>query len=365
LASFICRIFAAALPLENFMKPSSSSLIVTLLGTLAVAWAALSAPNAGSAGRPPVLSPTELAQYKALFSEKCSACHDLPDPQADNYSRAQWQSTVNRMLDQHHASDSISPVQAAQIVDYLATFAPEPSQNNQKTSDPWATDALDVWTVSPSLTRVYNFQAAHALSAFSPISAGTAGPPAAWSLVQENPTPDGTAAQVRLIKPTPDRFALLMDRTDTAKNLDVQVRFRIVSGKTTPAVGIVFGFSSPKSYAVLVYNQAHQNLSLIQVSGPAHTTLQATPLVLPAAAGQTADAVTPNPINGWHVLRLLVSNGQVRGWLDRTKRISITDMAYQGGKIGLWAQGDTVAAFDDWTIDLYDNPIPSADQPID
>ena len=60
------------------------------------------------------------------------------------------------------------------------------------------------------------------------------------------------------------------------------------------------------------------------------------------------------PKSGWHTLRLLVKNGQIRGWLDMNKRINIEDAAYEGGKIGLWSQGDTVAAFDDWTVDIYD-----------
>ena len=34
------------------------------------------------------------------------------------------------MLNRYHASDSIAPAEAAQIVDYLATFAPTPDARN-------------------------------------------------------------------------------------------------------------------------------------------------------------------------------------------------------------------------------------------
>src|SRR5665213_3542335 len=58
-----------------------------------------------------------------LFQEKCSACHNLPDPQTNVMTAEGWQRTVNRMLNQHGASDSISPDQAKTIVAYLDTFA--------------------------------------------------------------------------------------------------------------------------------------------------------------------------------------------------------------------------------------------------
>ncbi len=326
--------------------------LATSLGALTAALAALSAP----APTPPPAAPpgaAQLAQSKALFSEKCSACHNLPDPAGEAKTRPEWQRTVNMMLGRYHASDSISPAQAGQIVDYLATFAPPPDAPGGRVGgDPWATDDTDVWTMMPSTSRVFNFVTPDALSQFSALSAGTPGPPPVWLLVPQSASPDGTAAQVRLARPAPDRFGLLMDRRDQARNVDVQVRFRIISGRVSPAVGIVFGFTGPKSYSVLTYSQARNTLSLIQVADPTHTTLQQTPVTLPGAA--TAAQVTPAPAGGWHTLRLLVRDGQVRGWLDRNKRVSIADASYAGGKVGLWAQGDTVAAFQDWTVDIYD-----------
>ncbi len=65
----------------------------------------------------------------------------------------------------------------------------------------------------------------------------------------------------------------------------------------------------------------------------------------------------PTPLApGWHTLRLLVKDGQVRGWLDMEKRINTTLPGYNGGKVGLWTQGNTVASFHDWTVDWYDAP---------
>jgi hypothetical protein len=328
----------------------------TILAALTAAIAAFSAPPAPTPSAAPP-DAAHLVQAKALFSEKCSACHNLPDPAGESKTRPEWQRTVNTMLGRYHASDSITPDQAAQIVDYLATFAPSPNTAGGRINgDPWATNDADVWTTMPSTSRVFNFMMPHALLDFTAVSAGTPGPAPTWHLKTVSASPDGTAAVVHLAQPNPSRFALLVDRKDQAQNLDVQVRFHIVSGKISPAVGIVFGFADSKNYSVLSYSQSRNTLSLIQIADPVHTTLQQTSLVPTSNGAATVAQVPPPSASGWHILRLLIHDGQVHGWLDRDKRISIADPSYTGGKVGLWAQGDTIAAFQDWTVDIYDTP---------
>lgn len=340
---------------------------------ISVALTSPARPVAADAAKP------DPAQVKALYAEKCSACHNLPKPEEKGYTRAEWQRTVNTMLTKYHASDSIAPSEAAQIVDYLATFAPKTNSSGgrgRQPSDPWATDSLDVWPDAPNATRVFNFALGNrdefwSISGLSPLGSGTPGPAPVWSVAIDKPGPDGSVARVSAPAFRPDRFALLVDRADQGHNLDVRVRFRIDSGKISPAVGIVFGFSDPNNYTVLRCNQTLGDLALIQIAGPNHTTVQQTPLVLPSAplppapASSTAPvavaappaSLAPTPLaGGWHTLRLLVKNGQVRGWLDMQKRINTTLPGYNGGKVGLWTQGNTVASFHDWTVDWYDAP---------
>ena len=164
----------------------------------------------------------------------------------------------------------------------------------------------------------------------------------------------------------------MVDRADQGRNVDVRVRFRIDGGKASPAVGIVCAYADPNNYTVLRCNQALCDLSLIQIAGPTHTTVQQTSITLPVALAAPAPVspaivgappaapapvAAPTPLApGWHTLRLLVHDGQVRGWVDMQKRISTTLPNYGGGKVGLWTQGNTTASFDDWTVDWYDAP---------
>lgn len=350
---------------------------VVLLSTLAAAGIAVSAP---------LITPThpvaadvpkaDASQVKTLYAEKCSACHNLPVPQEKGYSRAEWQRTVNTMLTKYHASDEISPPEAAQIVDYLATFAPKQTgHGGGRSSDPWATDGADVWTEVPSASRVFNFEAG-GLSGLSPVGSGTPGPAPLCAVHPDKPGADGLVARISGPNFRPDHFAVLLDRADGGRNLDVHVRFRIDAGKVSPAVGIVFGYTGPNQYTVLRCNQALGDLALIQIAGSVHTTLQQTPIVLPptppsAAPGappplvlRGAISILPTPLApGWHTLRLLVRDGQARGWIDLQKRISVSLPSAAAGKVGLWTQGNTAASFDDWTIDCYDASL-SAPAPL-
>ena len=297
----------------------------------------------------------DASQVKTLYAEKCSACHNLPVPQEKGYSRSEWQRTVNTMLTKYHASDEISPPEAAQIVDYLATFAPKQTGNGGgRSSDPWATDGTDVWTEVPSASRVFNFEAG-SLAGLSPVGSGTPGPAPLCAVKPDHPGADGLVAHISGPNFRPDHFAVLLDRGDAVRNLDVHVRFRIDAGTLSPAVGIVFGYAGPNQYTVLRCNQALGNLALIQIAGPTHTALQQTSIILPPSAAPAPAA--PAPLGpGWHTLRLLVRDGQVHGWIDLQKRISVSLPNAAAGKVGLWTQGNTAASFDDWTIDCYDAP---------
>ncbi len=306
--------------------------------------------------KPPAVSQVQL---KSLYQEKCSACHNLPDPQADQRTRAQWQRIVNQMLTRYHASDEITPPEAVQIVDYLATFAPADSPRGnrlgQPSHDPWGTDPFDVWTDTPARSRVFNFEAGLLQKSLSAAVSGTPGPGALWRSIHGSAGPDGTSVKVIPSKPDPARFALLVDQADRGRDLDVRVRFQIVGGHTSPSVGIAFGLADTADYSVLRFDSKNSALSVVKISPAAHTVLQTTPLTSPVVTDAALTAAHPpastTPV--WHTLRLVVNGGRIRGWIDGMKRISTVDPSYAGGKVALWSQGDTIAAFDDWTMDFY------------
>jgi len=347
-----------------FMKPRRAQLLASaLIGPGIVLGIAVGVRPLTAAGPNQPVDPATLASSKALFSEKCSACHNLPDPVEKAYTRREWDRTVNKMLTKYGASDSISPAEATQIVNYLATFAPK-GGNSNKPVDRWATDAIDVWPIDPSQTAVTNFESPAQLSRLKPISAGEKGASGAWTIMPAEATANGNVGRITAKALPAGRFSLLIDPKINAHDIDVAVRFRLESGKTSPNVGIAFGVKNAGSYQVVRYDGARDQVSVMQMQEPVHQTLQkidvatgqdvlAAPGIAPATVANVAAPKLPGE---WHTLRLLVHGTTVRAWVDRTKRISLDDASYAGGQVGLWSQGDTSASFDDWTIDVYDRP---------
>ena len=53
------------------------------------------------------------------------------------------------------------------------------------------------------------------------------------------------------------------------------------------------------------------------------------------------------PVGEWHVLKSKMVGDHIECYLDGKKLLDAHDSTYLSGKIGIWTQADTVAAFDD------------------
>ena len=299
---------------------------------------------------------------KDLYTQRCGQCHNLPNPAEKMMNRNEWQRTVNRMLYKDKAINLITLPESVTIVNYLSGFAPKPGDSRIGLT-PWSTDSTDVWTSAPTSSNIYNVEDAQTLSKFQQVTSGDRGTAAKWTAVHDR---TDSAWKVSQIKPSPSRFGLLVQKGNDIGNVDVKLNFEIIGGHTSPAVGIVFGYKNPQSYYVVRYAQNGNALSVIKIDGPIHTVIQnteltplpQTPAVLTSEASMppstkpiVAEPITVGP--GWHTLRLLVNEGKIRAWIDRNKRINTVDPGYAGGRVGLWAQGDTVAEFKDISVDEY------------
>jgi len=314
------------------MKPSRISLVA--LVTFAVSVGAMFTGSlehprtVGAAGDPNAA--------KALYYEKCSACHNAYDPTEKAYTHDQWSSTIDRMLNKHGASGSISPDQASQILAYLSLFAPKPGQNSNL--DPTRTVKEDVWPHEPDESKVYLFPFSSTISELSAVNGK-------WRIVPGATPADGAVVQTVSLGDS-GRFAYLLTREAPGQgDLDISTDFHIVSGKLSPAVGIVIGYQNTNNFDVVRYNALTSDVALIKVSGGQHTTIQKVPLTSPLLTAQ----------KGWHTMRVVCqANGnRIAVWLDYNKQMTTADPAYALGKVGLWTQGDSIAEFHKLIVDQY------------
>lgn len=73
----------------------------------------------GAAAQTAGPSPVEnLAKGKEVFERACGVCHELDRPLSKTFDRAEWEKTVERMIDK---GATVSAAERAQIVAYLLT----------------------------------------------------------------------------------------------------------------------------------------------------------------------------------------------------------------------------------------------------
>ena len=314
--------------------------VLPAAATLAVG-AALACAFAGSL-TPPTPAAADAAQdaAKTLFTDKCGACHNLPNPGELMYTRREWQDTVDEMLYQHGAlynpqtKSGITTDQADEIVGYLAQFAPKPGRVRVGPSD---SGLGDVWTSEPLQSRSFTFTSDDSMADFDQDSG-------VWKIVPSETLGEG------YLKARPgegDSSApLLVEKKDPITgDLDLQTSFKLFAG-TSPAVGLVLDCQDSRHYALVEYAAATHALSFATYAGEAPS--NSTSITLPQAP-------VAGP-GGWHSLRVIEhNNGQsIEVWLDYQKSMTTSDPSWaSNGYVGLWTGEGDIAAFRNLTLDIY------------
>ncbi len=283
---------------------------------------------------------------KELFAEKCSACHNAPNPEAEAMTANQWQNTVNRMLNAHQASQSISPGQAQTILTYLDTFAVKPGtgggNRGGRGGGPNGGDG-DVWTTDPVYSHVYRFRDSSIIAPFRTVAGK-------WSVTDSATGPQlvgapqmGSTHPAILVAPTPAPHG----------NLQIEAEFRpgtdTSAGAVKPAsFGVTFDTVNADNYYAAEYDDSTQQLNILHVQNGQSTTVQS----VAVSGGLTA---TPD---GWHKIRVNLVGGRAKVWLDYKKLMDTVLPAAPGnGGVGLYASSRVAAR--SLILDVYAPPTPT------
>lgn len=174
----------------------------------------------------------------------------------------------------------------------------------------------------------------------------------AW-VVQEDPTaPSGNKVLAQTsVDGTSYRFPLCVYEKVTARDVQVSVQFKPVSGKVDQAAGIVWRYLDKDNYYIVRANALENNVVLYKVAGGKRTDLK------PTGAGLFAYGKnTPVPREQWSELRVVAKGKHLAVSLNGESLFTVDDETFTGaGKVGLWTKADSVTYFDDLTIESYDD----------
>ncbi len=201
--------------------------------------------------------------------------------------------------------------------------------------------------VSAQTTKVdfNNEKVGEAPSGFSTALTGK-GKPGKWVVVKDDASPSqGNVLAQSDADPTDYRFPVCVYDGLTAKDVDITVKFKPVSGKGDQGAGIVWRYQDKDNYYIVRANALEGNVVLYKVANGRRTDL---PLI---GRGRTYGLKERVPSGEWGTLRMVARGNHFEVYHNTKKLYEVEDETFkQAGKIGLWTKADSVIYFDDLTM---------------
>ena len=144
---------------------------------------------------------------------------------------------------------------------------------------------------------------------------------------------------------TNDRFPMAVLNDVIARDLDLSVRFKPVSGKVDQAAGLVWRYQDENNYYIVRANALEGNVVLYKVEKGRRTDL---PI---KGEGRTYGKKAPVPSGEWSQLAVSAKGNTFQVQLNGKLLYEVDDATFTGaGKVGVWTKADSVTHFDDLTV---------------
>ncbi len=169
------------------------------------------------------------------------------------------------------------------------------------------------------------------------------GRPGVWVVKQDATAPSAPNVLAQTdADPVSYRFPICVYEGFSAKDVDVSVKYKPISGKEDQAAGIVWRYRDQNNYYIARANANENNVVLYKVENGVRTDL---PLV---GKGRTYGVKAKIPSGEWGTLRVVATGDLFEVYSNGAKLFEVRDSTFSGaGKVGLWTKADSVTLFDD------------------
>lgn len=176
------------------------------------------------------------------------------------------------------------------------------------------------------------------------------GGPGRWEVAAVEGAPSGGKALAQTsTDATSFRFPVAVVEGFTARDMDLSVRFRPVSGEVDQAAGLVWRYRDPDNYYIVRANALEDNVVLYKVEGGKRTDLDV------KGAGRTYGVEAEVPGDAWSELRVIARGSLFTVYLNGRELFQVEDGTFgEAGRVGLWTKADSVTRFDDLRFDGLD-----------
>jgi hypothetical protein len=164
------------------------------------------------------------------------------------------------------------------------------------------------------------------------------GGPVRWELLRDESAPNGPLVLAETSGDrTSDRFPLAILKGFEARDVEVKVRFKPISGKVDQAAGLMVRVRDEDNYYIARANVLEGNVRLYKVVD---------------SRRQQFAGVAATVLKGkWQELGLRVEGDRLTVSLDGKELFSATDRTFaEAGQVGLWTKADSLTHFDDLVV---------------
>lgn len=168
------------------------------------------------------------------------------------------------------------------------------------------------------------------------------GGPVKWTIVEDASAPAGAKVLAEVSADRTDyRFPIAVYDGISARDVEVTVRFKPVSGRVDQAAGLIIRARDDNNYYVVRANALENNVRLYRVVRGNRQ--QFAGVDVPVAGGR------------WQQLGLRAHGDRFTASLDGKVLFEASDRTFsEEGRVGLWTKADSVTYFDELTV----RPIP-------
>lgn len=136
---------------------------------------------------------------------------------------------------------------------------------------------------------------------------------------------------------TSEAIALALFRGVSYGDVEVAVRFRLVSGEADRAAGLVCRAKDARNYYLVRANGLESNLRFYVVANGERTILASV-------------RVAPPAVDSWHTIKFVAKGERFQASLDGRLVLEHSDERFAVGSVGLWTKADSVTEFDDFEV---------------
>ena len=164
------------------------------------------------------------------------------------------------------------------------------------------------------------------------------GGPVRWVLLEDASALNGPTVLAETSgDATSNRFPLAILKGFAARDVEVSVRFKPISGKVDQAAGLMVRLQDESNYYIARANALEDNVRLYKV--------------VDGKRQQFAGVAIEVPGGKWQQLGLRIEGARLTVLLDGQELFHASDQTFtQAGRVGLWTKADSLTHFDDLLV---------------